>query len=109
MSIKQYFTKIPTEINDTSESSDMDLSSEQEINIELPELPNNNHKYITKKYKISKKKPHFGSKKTGVFQKEWSNIYSWLIYDASKNLMFCSLCKFHNKQNKFGKEGDYFY
>ncbi|RGB24696.1 hypothetical protein C1646_772730 [Rhizophagus diaphanus] len=36
--------------------------------------------------------------------KNWLGLYSWLIYDASKNLMFCSLCKSYNKQNKFGKE-----
>ncbi|CAB5376967.1 unnamed protein product [Rhizophagus irregularis] len=29
----------------------------------------------------------------------------WLIYDGSRNLMFCSLCQSHKKQNKFEKEG----
>ncbi|CAG8653722.1 16233_t:CDS:2 [Rhizophagus irregularis] len=43
-------------------------------------------------------------RKTGVFQNERLNIYKWLIYDGSRNLMFCSLCQSHKKQNKFGKE-----
>ncbi|PKK61421.1 hypothetical protein RhiirC2_856268 [Rhizophagus irregularis] len=45
-------------------------------------------------------------RKTGVFQNERLNIYKWLIYDGSRNLMFCSLCQSHKKQNKFGKEAE---
>jgi hypothetical protein len=45
-------------------------------------------------------------KKTEGFQEEWLEIYKWLVYDSSKNLMFCSLCKSHKKLNKFGKAGN---
>ncbi|PKK68064.1 hypothetical protein RhiirC2_851746 [Rhizophagus irregularis] len=80
MSIEQYFkTKMPKEDVefDNNESSEVD-SDLEEADIE---------------------------RKTGVFQNEWLNIYKWLIYDGSRNLMFCSLCQSHKKQNKFGKEG----
>ncbi|CAB4476911.1 unnamed protein product [Rhizophagus irregularis] len=98
--IKQYFkTKVPSEDTDIihSESSDTDS--------ELEELPNNKH-ILQKNLNFKKKKAHLLlKKKTATFQKEWLEIYRWLIYDTSKNLMFCSLCKTHNKQNKFGKGG----
>src|SRR6266498_3897988 len=106
MSIKQYFKTKILDPNEDDEDIETDIISQNEET--HVELPNSNHKYITKKYKKSKKKLYFVSRKTGTFQKEWLGVYSWLIYDASKNLMFCSLCKFHKKQNKFGKEGNNF-
>src|SRR5438093_1529596 len=110
MSIKQYFKTKILDPNEDDEDIETDIisqneesNSEMELGLEEEthfELPNSNHKYIKKLY--------FVSRKTGTFQKEWLGVYSWLIYDASKNLMFCSLCKFHKKQNKFGKEGNNF-
>jgi hypothetical protein len=111
MSIKNYFKAkdpVPNEdmeidiMSQNEDSSDMDLNLEEELQ--------NNHKYTkkTKLYKKSRRRVHFRPKKTG-FQKEWLKVYSWLIYDASKNLMFCSLCQMHKKQNRFGKEGKKFY
>jgi hypothetical protein len=47
-------------------------------------------------------------KKKSGFQKEWPEIYKWLIYDEMKNLMFCSPCQSHKKLNKFGQEGNNF-
>ncbi|RIA79721.1 hypothetical protein C1645_840072 [Glomus cerebriforme] len=32
-------------------------------------------------------------KKTEDFQKEWLEIYKWLIYNSSKNLMFAHYAK----------------
>ncbi|CAI2197142.1 19237_t:CDS:2, partial [Funneliformis geosporum] len=60
-------------------------------------------KSITRHYKPSKKLKF--NRKTGVFQQECLRIYSWLIYDASKKLMFCSICKAHKMSNRFVKEG----
>ena len=101
MSIKQYFkTNVSSEdineIDDNiSSNNDSDL---EETHIELPKQRNLN---------LKRKKVHILSKKkTGIFQKEWLEIYKWLIYDGSKNIMFCSLCQSHKKQNKFGKEGN---
>ena len=103
MSIEQYFkTKVPSEDmqNDDIESSDMD-SDLEETHIELSNEQTQN------KLNSKKKKVHLLSKKkTGAFQKEWLEFYKWLIYDGTKNLMFCSLCQFHKKQNRFGKEGN---
>ena len=105
MSIKQYFkTNINEDIEiDIMSQNEESTSDIEEIDIELP------RKNTQIKYKKSKKKLDLMQKKTGNFQKEWLGIYSWLIYDGSKNLMFCSLCQAHKKQNKFGKEGDNFY
>ena len=106
--IKQYFkTKVPSEDTDINYTKSSDTDSElEETHFELP----NNKCVVQKNLKFKKKKVHLLSKKkTGTFQKEWLEVYRWLIYDTSKNLMFCSLCKFHNKQNKFGKEGNDFY
>ena len=104
MSIEQYFkTKISREYIDETESSDMD-SDLDETHIELPHI---NEQPIQKNINFRKKKARILSKKrTGIFQEEWLEIYKWLIYDGTKNLMFCSLCQFHKKQNKFGKEGN---
>ncbi|CAB4378588.1 unnamed protein product [Rhizophagus irregularis] len=105
MSIEQYFkTKMPKEDVefDNNESSEVD-SDLEEADIEVP---NNYRRATQKKLNLKKKKVQLLSKrKTGVFQNEWLNIYKWLIYDGSRNLMFCSLCQSHKKQNKFGKEG----
>ncbi|PKB99368.1 hypothetical protein RhiirA5_403644 [Rhizophagus irregularis] len=87
---------------DNNESSEVD-SDLEEADIEVP---NNYRRATQKKLNLKKKKVQLLSKrKTGVFQNEWLNIYKWLIYDGSRNLMFCSLCQSHKKQNKFGKEG----
>ena len=106
--IEQYFkTKTSNEDIDINniESSDIDSDLEETHS----ELPNNRH-IAQKNLSVKKKKVRLLSrKKTGTFQKEWTEVYKWLIYDTSKNLMFCSLCKVHNKQNKFEKEGDDFY
>ncbi|CAB5195346.1 unnamed protein product [Rhizophagus irregularis] len=101
MSIEQYFkTKMPKEDNNESSEVDSDL---EEADIEVP---NNYRRATQKKLNLKKKKVQLLSKrKTRVFQNEWLNIYKWLIYDGSRNLMFCSLCQSHKKQNKFGKEG----
>ncbi|CAG8738034.1 9848_t:CDS:2 [Rhizophagus irregularis] len=105
MSIEQYFkTKMPKEDVefDNNESSEVD-SDLEEADIEVP---NNYRRATQKKLNLKKKKVQLLSKrKTGVFQNEWLNIYKWLIYDGSRNLMFCSLCQSHKKQNKFRKEG----
>jgi hypothetical protein len=110
MSIEKYFlkTKMPSEDVefDNSESSEED-SDLEEANIEGP---NNYRRAIQKNVNLKKKKTRLLSKKkTGVFQNEWLNIYKWLIYDGSRNLMFCSLCQSHKKQNKFGKDGIIFF
>lgn len=104
--IKQYFkTKVPGE---DSEDIDINYVESSDTDLELEETLNNKH--VQKNLNFKKKKAHFLlKKKTGTFQKEWLELYRWLVYDASKNLMFCSLCKTHNKQNKFGKEGNNFY
>ncbi|CAI2194998.1 6739_t:CDS:2, partial [Funneliformis geosporum] len=52
-------------------------------------------KPIIRHYKPSKKLKF--NCKTGVFQQ--------LIYDASKKLMFCSICKAYKMSNHFAKEG----
>src|SRR4051812_42455659 len=108
MSIKQYFkTNIDKDIEidiisqHEESASDIDIDLE-ETHIELP------CKNTQINYKKSKKRAQLTQKRTGNFQKEWLGIYTWLIYDGSKNLMFCSLCQAHRKQNKFGKEGDDF-
>src|ERR1700722_5079283 len=58
---------------------------------------------ITRHYQTSKKIKF--NRKTGVFQQEWLKIYPWLIYDAPKKLMFCSICKAHKMSNQFAKGG----
>jgi hypothetical protein len=65
--------------------------------------PISTHKSITRHYQTSKKIRF--NRKTGVFQQEWLRIYPWLIYDASKKLMFCSICKAHKMLNRFAREG----
>jgi hypothetical protein len=104
MSIEQYFKpNIPNEdIDNTDSSSDID-SDLEETRIELPNI---NRRTTQKGLNFKKKKVRLSKKKTGAFQKDWLEIYKWLIYDGSKNLMFCSLCQIHRKQNKFGKEGN---
>jgi len=103
MSIKQYFKKISNEdINeiDDNESNAMDSDLEETHT-------NINKQKIQKNLNFKKKKTRLlTKKKTEGFQEEWLEIYKWLIYDGSKNLMFCSLCKSHKKLNKFGKEGN---
>jgi hypothetical protein len=103
--IKQYFkTKVPSEDTDINHTESSDTDSELEkTHFELP-----NNKRVQKNLNLKRKRCIFYQKKTGTFQKEWLEIYRWLIYDTSKNLMFCSLCKTHNMQNKFGKEGNDF-
>lgn len=103
MSIEQYFKKISNE--------DMDEIDDNESSVmdsDLEETHTNINKQKTQKNLNFKKKKArlLTKKKTEGFQKEWLEIYKWLIYDSSKNLMFCSLCKSHKKLNKFGKEGN---
>lgn len=97
----------------SNEGMEIDIWSQNEEANEFVDepytgLPNIKYKPL-KKYKKSKKKIQFASKKVGTFQREWLKIYSWLIYNATKNLMFCSLCQAHKKQNRFGKEGNNIY
>lgn len=110
MSIKQYFTNIEKDIEideidiiSQHEESTSDIDIDLDLEETLIELPRKNTQI---NYKKSKKRAQLTQKKTGNFQKEWLGLYTWLIYDGSKNLMFCSLCQAHKKQNKFGKEGD---
>ena len=106
MSIKQYFKpNIDKDIEIDIISQHEESASDIDIDLEDIELPRKNTQI---NYKKSKKRAQLTQKKTGNFQKEWLGIYAWLIYDLSKNLMFCSLCQAHKKQNKFGKEGDNF-
>ena len=104
MSIEQYFkTKMSSEDAELDNNESSEVDSDLEVNIEFP---NNYRRATQKNLNFKKKKTQLLSKKkTGVFQNEWFNIYKWLIYDRSKNLMFCLLCQSHKKQNKFGKEG----
>ncbi|GBB90528.1 hypothetical protein RclHR1_17500001 [Rhizophagus clarus] len=88
----------------------MDEIDDNEFNVidsDLEETNTNiNKKQIQKNINFKKKKTRLLiKKKTEGFQEEWLEIYKWLIYDSSKKLMFCSLCKSHKKLNRFGKEG----
>ena len=73
------------------------------MNETQPTPKTSTRKPITRHYQASKKIKF--NRKTGVFQQEWLKIYPWLIYDASKKLMFCSICKAHKMSNRFAKEG----
>jgi len=104
MSIEQYFRKKISNKN-------MDEIDDNEFNVidsDLEETNTNiNKKQIQKNINFKKKKTRLlMKKKTEGFQEEWLEIYKWLIYDSSKKLMFCSLCKSHKKLNRFGKEGN---
>jgi hypothetical protein len=104
MSIEQYFRKKISNEN-------MDEIDDNEFNVidsDLEETNTNiNKKQIQKNINFKKKKTRLlMKKKTEGFQEEWLEIYKWLIYDSSKKLMFCSLCKSHKKLNRFGKEGN---
>ncbi|GBB97699.1 hypothetical protein RclHR1_30410001 [Rhizophagus clarus] len=107
MSIKQYFkpkisSKNTDKINDYNSSNiDSDL---KETHIELPNV-NKNQAQKNLNFKKKKTRLILKKKKTEGFQKEWLKIYKWLVYDKSKNLMFCSLCQSHRKLNKFEKKG----
>ena len=88
----------------------MDEINDNEFNVidsDLEETHNNINKKLQKNLNFKKKKTRLLTKKrTEGFQEEWLEIYKWLIYDSSKNLIFCSLYKSHKKLNKFGKEGN---
>ena len=90
-------------------NSDENNFSNDDIEIPEPVEPTNEtrkfstRKPITHHYQPSKKIKF--NRKTGVFQQEWLRIYPWLVYDASKKLMFCSICKAHKMSNRFAKEG----
>ena len=43
---------------------------------------------------------------TRKFQEIWLEKFSWLEYETDKDLMFCKLCKKHNKKNIFTKGTD---
>jgi hypothetical protein len=110
MSIKQYFQpKISSKNMDKIvdyKFSDID----SDLKKTYIELLNVNKNQAQKNLNFKKKKAHLISKKikTG-FQQEWLETYKWLIYDESKNLMFCLLCQSHRKLNKFGKEDNNFF
>jgi hypothetical protein len=108
MSIEQYFKK-------KNSDEDMNESDDNESNVmdsDIEEIHTNVNKQqkIQKNLNFKKKKARLLTKKKTIgFQEGWLEVYKWLMYDSSKNLMFCSLCKSHKKLNKFGKEGNNFF
>lgn len=92
-----------------SESDKDDLSSktstEEEVNEDSSILTSQKKK---KTLRILKKKAKIKVNKKG-FQKKWLKEFSWLRYNSEEKKMHCELCRFHNINIPFAKEGRLFY
>jgi hypothetical protein len=65
------------------------LLEETEENIQYNEVPSSSSNRISNGLNIKS------------FKYEWLTKFNWLIYDNEKKVMFCKICKIHNKANTF--------
>src|SRR5436190_23687477 len=89
------------DLSEASTEEEIDNDETDETSVSLPQ------KRKTLKSHIFKKKTKVKVKK--VFQRKWLREFSWLRYDSKEKRMHCELCRFHNINIPFAKEGKLFY